>query len=192
MDRRLRIAGNMSADPTTNDPDLEAGDEPYDSAEDEDFELDATGQDEESEPSSDSDAEDDVGRGQPAKKKRKTGTRGKKDAGVKEDELDSGDEATIQKAKERKKKRTQKQKGQQAKGKAGGSDDEDDEEDVDFDEDEEGDTGGFVRTRAMKMRTYVTLSMLPCYYRDRYLLILLATDKKSENLWPRLTAQPST
>lgn len=183
---------DMSADPTTNDPDLEAGDEPYDSAEDEDFELDATGQDEESEPSSDSDAEDDVGRGQPAKKKQKTGTRGKKDAGVKEDELDSGDEATIQKAKERKKKRTQKQKGQQTKGKAGSGDDEDDEEAVDFDEDDEGGTGGFVRTRAMKMRTYVALSKFPCHYSDGYLLKLLATDKKNENLWPRLTVQLST
>lgn len=171
VDRRLRIGRNMSADSTTNHPDLEFGDEPYDSAEDEDFELDATGQDEESSLSSDSDAGGDTGRGQPAKKKRKIGTRGRKDTGDKEDELDSGDEVTIQKAKERKKKRSQKQKGQQAKGKAAAGDYEDDEDDVDFDEEEEGGTGGFVRTRAMKMRTYVTSSMLSCHYSDDHLLI---------------------
>lgn len=139
----------MSAKP--EDVDLELGDEPYDSAEDEDFELDAV-QDQESELSSDSEPEVDVAQ-QPAKKKRKIAPKGKKATkdGHKE-ELDSGDEATIQRAKDKKQR---KQKGQQAKGKGGGEDDEEEEEGVDFDDDEEGDTGGFVRTRAMKMRTYV-------------------------------------
>ncbi|OJJ87842.1 putative Swr1p complex component (Swc5) [Aspergillus glaucus CBS 516.65] len=138
----------MSAKP--EDVDLELGDEPYDSAEDEDFELDAA-QDEGSELSSDSEPEPDVAQ-QPAKKKRKTAPKAKKVTkdGHKE-ELDSGDEATIQKAKDRKQR---KQKGQQAKGKGGGEDeDEEEEEEVDFDDEDEGGTGGFVRTRAMKMRT---------------------------------------
>ena len=154
----------MTADPatTTNDPDLELGDEDYDSAEDEDFELDAA-QDEGSEVSSESEAEGE----QPAKKKRKTVPKGKKvRSGDQEEELDSGDEVTIQKAKDRKKKKQT--KGQQAKGKAG--DEEDEEDDVDFDEDEEGGTGGFVRTRAMKMRTYVY-----CFIPVHVLLIDLLT-----------------
>lgn len=105
-------------------------DEPYESAEDEDFELDLA--QDESELSS-----DDEETAEPAKKKRKTD----KKADIIADELDSGDEATIQKARERRNK-LKKKKG---KGK-----DVDDEEDVDFDEGDEGGTGGFVRTRAMK------------------------------------------
>lgn len=136
-----------------HDPDLELGDEPYDSAEDEDFQLDAV-QDEGSDVSSESETEGDA-RGQPAKKKRKTGKNGAKEAGD-EEELDSGDEVTIQKAQERKKK---KQKGKQGKDKGG----DEEGEDVDFDEDEEGGTGGFVRTRAMKMRTYVVFGTVFLY-----------------------------
>ncbi|PWY95321.1 BCNT-domain-containing protein [Aspergillus sclerotioniger CBS 115572] len=75
---------------------------------------------------SDSDDEEEV-TAEPVAKKRKTGDN--KNAQGPE-ELDSGDEATIQKAKAKKDK---KRKG-------------------DEDEDEEGGTGGFVRTRAMKMR----------------------------------------
>lgn len=118
----------MSTDPSAiTAADLD--DEPYDSAEDEDFSLDAAP--DESDLSSEDEAE-------PAKKKRKTD----KKAEIPEDELDSGDEATIRKAKERKAK---KRKGKKAKGKAA-----EDDEDIDLDDEEDGGTGGFVRTRAMK------------------------------------------
>ncbi|KAJ5241553.1 Craniofacial development protein 1/Bucentaur [Penicillium citrinum] len=114
----------MSADQAQAIADIE--DEPYDSAEDEDFQVDA-GQDE-SELSSDEEAD-----AEPAKKKRKT----HKKANATEDiELDSGDEATIKKAQDKRKKR---------KGKRGKDGDDDSDED-------EGASGGFVRTRAMKSR----------------------------------------
>lgn len=117
----------MSTDPhaaTAADID----DEPYESAEDEDFSLDVAEDD------SDASESDEA---EPAKKKRKTD----KKAEIPEDELDSGDEATIRKAREKKAKR---RKGKKTKGKAAVEDD-------DFDlDDEEGGTGGFVRTRAMK------------------------------------------
>ncbi|KAJ5162063.1 hypothetical protein N7492_007455 [Penicillium capsulatum] len=103
-------------------------DEPYDSAEDEDFSLDAA--------QDDSDASESDEAAEPATKRRKTD----KKAEIPEDELDSGDEATIRKAKEKKAKR---RKGKKSKGKT-----EDEDDDIDLD-DEEG-TGGFVRTRAMK------------------------------------------
>lgn len=125
----------ISTDPTPSTM-RDLDDEPYDSAEDEDFQVEAHG---ESDLSS-SDAEDEAA--QPAKKKRKT------DVKIDGRELDSGDEATIRKAKERK---TKKRKGKKGKGKqAPGTDDEHD--DAEWDEDDEGWTGGFVRTRAMKMR----------------------------------------
>lgn len=115
----------MSADQAQAVADID--DEPYDSAEDEDFQVDA-GQDE-SDLSSDDEAE-----AEPAKKKRKTD----KKADTTEDiELDSGDEITIKKAQDKRKKR----KGK--KGKSG---------DDDFDDEDEGGTGGFVRTRAMKSK----------------------------------------
>jgi hypothetical protein len=127
----------MPADPAVPAavPDLD--DEPYDSAEDEDFQLDAA--QDESELSSDAD-EESAG---PAKKKRKTD----KGSNIPEaPELDSGDEATIRKAKERKERR---RKGKKGKGKRAQESD----EDIDLDDDdEEGGTGGFVRTRAMKMQ----------------------------------------
>ncbi|KAJ5158066.1 Craniofacial development protein 1/Bucentaur [Penicillium coprophilum] len=111
--------------------------EPYDSAEDEDFELDAAPDD--SDLSSDADEAE-----EPAKKKRKTDTKAQipKDA-----ELDSGDEATIRKAREKKGKKT---KGKKPKGKHA-PDSDDDDGDIDIDDDEGG-TGGFVRTRAMKQQ----------------------------------------
>ncbi|KAJ6117288.1 Craniofacial development protein 1/Bucentaur [Penicillium capsulatum] len=68
-------------------------DEPYDSAEDEDFSLDAA--------QDDSDASESDEAAEPATKRRKTD----KKAEIPEDELDSGDEATIRKAKEKKAKR---------------------------------------------------------------------------------------
>ncbi|KAJ6137121.1 hypothetical protein N7471_003607 [Penicillium samsonianum] len=117
--------------PENQDLDEEA----YDSAEDEDFELDAAPDD--SDLSSDADEA-----AEPAKKKRKTDTQSQipKDA-----ELDSGDEATIRRAREKKEKKT---KGKKPKGKRARDSDEDD-GDIDMDDDEGG-TGGFVRTRAMK------------------------------------------
>ncbi|KAJ5970217.1 uncharacterized protein N7479_000135 [Penicillium vulpinum] len=111
--------------------------EAYDSAEDEDFELDVAPDD--SDLSSDADEAP-----EPAKKKRKTDTTAQipKDA-----ELDSGDEATIRRAREKKEKKT---KGKKPKGKRARDSDEDD-SDIDMDDDEGG-TGGFVRTRAMKQQ----------------------------------------
>ncbi|KAE8350885.1 bucentaur or craniofacial development-domain-containing protein [Aspergillus coremiiformis] len=122
----------MSANPATA-LDLDLVDEQYDSADDEDFQLDAAQDD--GEITSDSDGE----AAEPATKKRKTR---KKEPEQGDNGLDSGDEATIQKAKSKKNKKQ--------KGKTPGKDDED-EDDVDFD-DEEGGPGGFVRTRSMKMR----------------------------------------
>lgn len=127
----------MSADPATmDDPMFE--DEQYDSAEDEDFQLDDA-QDEGDITSSEDEQ-------QPASKRRK---RDAQDADLEAAALDSGDEITIQKAKSKKQK---KQRGK--KSKDSGAADEDDEDEVDFD-DEEGGPAGFVRTRAMKMRMFV-------------------------------------
>ncbi|KAJ5100022.1 hypothetical protein N7532_007023 [Penicillium argentinense] len=118
----------MSADPATQSvADLE--NEPYESDEDEDFQLDDA--QDESELS-----DDDEPQAGPAKKKRKTD----KGDGASEDiELDSGDEVTIRKAQDKRKKWKRK------KGKAV-------DDDMDLDDDDEGGTGGFVRTRAMKMQ----------------------------------------
>jgi hypothetical protein len=116
------------------DPDEEA----YNSAEDEDFQLDVAHDDSDL---SSSDADETA---EPAKKRRKTDTKSQ----IPEDkELDSGDEATIRKAKEKKER---KRKGKKSKGKRARDSDEDD--DIDLDDDEGG-TGGFVRTRAMKKHT---------------------------------------
>ncbi|PWY83945.1 hypothetical protein BO83DRAFT_374355 [Aspergillus eucalypticola CBS 122712] len=109
---------------------LDLDDEQYDSAEDEDFQLDAA-QDDADSGMSDSDEEEAAD--ETAPKRRKKDTKDAKTA-ADDDELASGDEAMIQKAKNKKRK----------KG--------DEDVDVDLDDDEEGGTGGFVRTRAMKMR----------------------------------------
>ncbi|KAL2858066.1 bucentaur or craniofacial development-domain-containing protein [Aspergillus pseudodeflectus] len=120
------------------DPDLDLDDEPYDSAEDEDFSLDQAANDDEDAELSSSDEETESA--EPAAKRRKTKKDTKDSAALGIEELDSGDEATIRKVKERK----QKQGGKKSSSS--------DEDDVDFDDDEEGGEGGFVRTRAMKMR----------------------------------------
>ncbi|CAG7963647.1 unnamed protein product [Penicillium olsonii] len=123
----------MSDDPTntiTQDGDEDA----YNSADDEDFELGAAQDD--SDLSSDADEAD-----EPSKKKRKIQS---KSQAPEDPELDSGDEITIQKAKEKREKRA---KGKKTKGKRA-RDSDDDDDDVDMDD--EGGTGGFVRTRAMK------------------------------------------
>ncbi|KAF7592306.1 swr complex subunit [Aspergillus hancockii] len=123
----------MSTDPATVQ-DLDLEDEQYDSADDEDFHIDAAHDD--ADISSDSDDES----AEPASKKRKIG---KEEAEQEDKELDSGDEVTIKKAKARKEKKQKEKKS--------GKDD-DDEDDVDFDDDDEGGPGGFVRTRAMRMQ----------------------------------------
>ncbi|KAF7720136.1 Uncharacterized protein PECH_001150 [Penicillium ucsense] len=103
---------------------LDLDDEPYESAEDEDFQLDAA-QDDSELSSSDEDSNE------PAKKKRRT----EKSQDVVDAELDSGDEVTIQKARE----------GGGQPGKKRVNDQE-----YEVGEDEETGAGGFVRTRAMK------------------------------------------
>ncbi|KAL2809305.1 bucentaur or craniofacial development-domain-containing protein [Aspergillus granulosus] len=115
------------------DPDLDLDDEPYDSAEDEDFTLDQAANDDDAELSS----SDEETAAEPTAKRRKTKKDTKDSVALETEELDSGDEATIRKVKEKKR---------------GGTKSSDGEDDVDFDEDEEGGEGGFVRTRAMKMR----------------------------------------
>ncbi|KAF9887558.1 Craniofacial development protein 1 [Aspergillus nanangensis] len=126
----------MSGDtaPMTSNLDLEG--EQYDSAEDEDFQLDDAPDDGDITSEDENDEE-------PAKKRRKqTKTETAGDIAG----LDSGDEVTIQNAKSKKRKQT----GKKPKGK-GTARDEDEDDDIDFDEDEGG-PGGFVRTRAMRMR----------------------------------------
>ncbi|KAJ5088505.1 hypothetical protein N7456_012121 [Penicillium angulare] len=118
----------MSADATLSAA-VDLDDEPYDSAEDEDFQLEGAQDDSDLSSGDEEDAE-------PAKKKRKSN---KKAEIPQEEDLDSGDEATIRKARE---KREKKRKGKKSKGKHA-------DDDMDWD-DEEGGTGGFVRTRAMK------------------------------------------
>ncbi|KAL3480352.1 bucentaur or craniofacial development-domain-containing protein [Aspergillus californicus] len=123
---------DLSATIADADPSL---DEPYDSAEDDDFTLDQLMDDDEAELSSSD--EETVGNGEPAANEKKMTKDTTQPKGIEEAELDSGDEAMISKAKARKRKRK-------------ASDDEE-EEDVGFDEDEEGGIGGFVKTRAMRM-----------------------------------------
>ncbi|KAL4873804.1 SWR1-complex protein 5 [Aspergillus spectabilis] len=109
------------------DAEIDLDDEQYDSAEDEDFTLDQAADEDDAElSSSDEDAAT-----EPAAKRRKTKTK-PEDASAEDADLDSGDEAMIRRAKEKKQKRGKKS-----------SDDEH--------EDESG-TGGFVRTRAMRMQ----------------------------------------
>ncbi|CBF88432.1 hypothetical protein AN0965.2 [Aspergillus nidulans FGSC A4] len=118
---------------------MDLDDEQYNSAEDEDFTLDQAAEDDDAELSS----SDDEPTTEPVAKKRKTKDKSG-DVTQVDAELDSGDEAMIRKAKEKKLK--------QKHGKKGSDDEED--MDVNFDDDEGG-TGGFVRTRAMKMQMYV-------------------------------------
>ncbi|KAJ5764829.1 hypothetical protein N7520_004388 [Penicillium odoratum] len=117
----------MPTDPTVSAT-VDLDDEPYDSADDEDFQLE--GANDESDLSSDDDA------AEPAKKKQKTN----KKSEILEDDLDSGDEITIRKAREKREKRR--------KGRSSGKNVDND---IDLD-DEDGGPGGYVRTRAMKMQ----------------------------------------
>lgn len=106
------------------EPDPEPQDEDYDSNEDEDFNPEAApAADDEVSASSDSDEENDNA---PAAKKSKAKTTKRKVPDITEEELDSGDEATI---KERKRKR---RKGKDAEEDSGGE-------------------GGLVKTRAQRL-----------------------------------------
>lgn len=125
-------------------PDLELGDEPYDSAEDEDFELDDAAAQDDSDASVISDDEDTSLSKDTATKKRKLDSVSKD---VELLELDSGDEATIRKAKKKKSKKARKDGGDGDEG-----------SDVEIDEGEDGGAGGFVKTRAMRMRMYVQVT----------------------------------
>ncbi|RHZ50023.1 putative Swr1p complex component (Swc5) [Aspergillus thermomutatus] len=129
----------MASDPTATVAELDFDNEQYDSAEDEDFQLDP---DQEEADLTGSDSDDEAT--EPAAKRRKTGPN---EAAAEDKEFDSGDEAMIQKVKARKE---NKQKGKKSKATAS----DEDEDDVDFDDDEEGGPGGFVRTRAMRMRMH--------------------------------------
>ncbi|GFF36265.1 SWR1-complex protein 5 [Aspergillus udagawae] len=127
----------MASEPAATVADLDIDNEQYDSAEDEDFQLDP---DQEDADLTGSDSDDEAT--EPAAKRRKTGPN---KAATEDKELDSGDEAMIQNVKARKE---GKQRGKKSKGTAS----DEDEDDVDFDDDDEGGPGGFVRTRAMRMR----------------------------------------
>ncbi|KAJ5991764.1 hypothetical protein N7451_007488 [Penicillium sp. IBT 35674x] len=106
----------MSIDPTSSAA-VDLDDESYNSSEDEDFQLE--GAQDDSDLSSDDDA------AEPAQKKRKTN----KKSEVPEDELDSGDEVTIRKAREKLEK---KRKGKKSKVKNAADND------LDLDDDEGG------------------------------------------------------
>lgn len=130
-----------------NDPNvsaLEVDNENYDSEEDSDFQLDeADVAGDDSGLSSEDEDEEEADDARPTQKRKLDAThklsikkRKPRDDG--EMELDSGDEATISKAKSKKKKNKK-------------ADEDGDEEDVDI-ELSEGEGGGFVKTRAMRMK----------------------------------------
>jgi hypothetical protein len=135
--QEARIENKMASEPAATVADLDFDNEQYDSAEDEDFQLDP---DQEDADLTGSDSDDETT--EPAAKRRKTGPN---KAATEDKELDSGDEAMIQKVKARK-------EGKQKVKKLQGTASAEDEDDVDFDDDDEGGPGGFVRTRAMRMR----------------------------------------
>lgn len=122
---------------------LDVDNENYDSEEDSDFQLDeADIAGDDSGLSSEDEGEEEADNTRPTKKRKldathKPSLRKRRAGNEDEMELDSGDEATISKAKSRKKKK---------KGAEDG-----DEEDLDI-ELSEGEGGGFVKTRAMRMK----------------------------------------
>ncbi|KAH8699152.1 bucentaur or craniofacial development-domain-containing protein [Talaromyces proteolyticus] len=144
------MAADLAEDPSAAALDLDNS-EAYDSAEDEDFQLDAGDNDEEAGDDSGfstSEDENEAGDSRPNKKRKldkislKRKRKGGRDtAEVDRMELDSGDEVTIQKAKSKRKKVT-----------SGKDAEEEEEEDILFDDDDEGGEGGFVKTRSMRMK----------------------------------------
>ncbi|KAL4934549.1 putative Swr1p complex component (Swc5) [Aspergillus undulatus] len=147
--------------------DIDLDNEQDDSEDDEDFTLDQAADDDDAELSSSGD-EAETGTETAAKKRKTKGEKG--DAEGEDGELDSGDEAMIRKAKDRKKR------------KKGGKKGDDDEEDLDID-DEEGGTGGFVRTRAMKMKIQEE---------RRPLAIIDGATVDVDALWAQMNAPDST
>ncbi|KAK2762284.1 swr complex subunit [Arachnomyces sp. PD_36] len=165
-----RAESKPLAEANTLDPEQ---DEEYDSEEDSDFDIDAAPAEGAAEEAS-SDSEPDVDTAEAgegvdgeaslrAKKRRKLSAEGPADRGGVDDEdvvigdLDSGDEATIRRGKERKKGKANRGKDKKSKKGSGRrqreDDDEDDDQDEDFDDDDEGGgEGGFVRTRGMRMK----------------------------------------
>lgn len=135
------MAKEVDTDPTVAA--LDVDNENYDSEEDSDFQLDeADVAGEDSGLSSEDEDEEEADHTRSNKKRKldvthKPSIKKRKPRNDDEMELDSGDEATISKAKNKKKKK-----------KAAGDEDEDD---VDI-ELSEGEGGGFVKTRAMRMK----------------------------------------
>lgn len=164
----------MATDRPDGDTALLDLDNDYDSEEDEDFQLDEDDAGEDDDALSSSEGEDDEAAAQeqrPSKKRKLGGSSSKKDDDGEIMELDSGDEATIQKARQRKK----------MKGAKGGDDDEDD---IDFDDDDEGGEGGFVKTRAMRMRMCVCFpSCIPAH--EVCSNTSFSAGKKSASRWRR-------
>lgn len=134
------MAKQTETDPTVAA--LDVDNENYDSEEDSDFQLDeADVAGDDSGLSSEDEDEDEIDNSRPTKKRKldaahKLGPKKRKADDEDEMALDSGDEATILKAKSKKKKK--------------GAEDAD-EEDIDI-ELSEGEGGGFVKTRAMRMK----------------------------------------
>ncbi|WEW54630.1 swr complex subunit [Emydomyces testavorans] len=134
--------------------------EEYNSEEDSDFDINAPveAEDDDEEPAPETEADDH----RPRKRRKLTPTPGGDEDGddyVVDGALDSGDEATIRKAKENKERKRRK------RARAGGDDEGDEgaEDDFEIDEDDEGGGGGgggFVRTRAMKMKMHEEMKPL--------------------------------
>lgn len=135
--------------------------EEYNSEEDEDFDVNAAEDEdvasEDEEGGSDAEREDAgerEGDSRPRKRRKVENDVGD-EVKVEDDyvmgELESGDEITIRQGEKMRKKKT---------GKGKGKEDEEEDEGDDFaiDEDEAGGKGGFVRTRAMRMKMYVSVS----------------------------------
>lgn len=143
------MARDMQTDPSVEA--LELDNEAYDSEEDSDFQLDegdVAGDD--SGLSSSDDDEVDADNNRPTKKRRLNDSKNqdlKKRKNGKADlmELDSGDEATISKAKSSRKT----QRLADAKVERG---EEEEDFDIDISDGEDGGGGGFVKTRAMRMK----------------------------------------
>lgn len=128
-------------------------DEEYNSEEDSDFDINAAAElDQDDEAVSETETTD-----RPHKRRKLAPAREGDEDGA-DDEidgaLDSGDEATIRKAKE---KREKKKRPGGKKGRAEEAEEEDEGDEFELDDDDEGGgAGGFVRTRAMKMKMYVS------------------------------------
>lgn len=141
----------QSAISSALDPKVNDDGDSYDSAEDEDFQRGTAEQDDAD--LSSSDTEDERAERRPSKRRKLTSSVANKiDQPGDSMELDSGDEATIRKARERQRRKRNTKKGKKT-GKGGNSDGEGDEEDVDIeDDDDEGGEGGFVKTRSMRVK----------------------------------------